>query len=126
MENNSFKKILLVEDEPAILKALVFALSREGFLVLEAKDGQEGLDSAFKNHPDLILLDVIMPKMSGAELMQKLRKDAWGKNVPAIFYTNLSRTEVELKGEDIIFKTETTLRDVIIKIKQKLGSVNPN
>jgi len=84
------KKILIVEDEAPILQALSDKLSRENFEVYEARDGEEGLDSAFKNQPDLILVDVMMPKMNGMTMLKKLREDERGVNIPVIILTNLS------------------------------------
>src|SRR4030042_2794089 len=84
------KKILIVDDEPALLAALVDKFTRAGFTVLIAENGKEGLKFAFKNKPDLILLDIIMPIMDGITMLYKLRKDPWGKRVKVILLTNLS------------------------------------
>lgn len=72
------KRILIVEDEIPMLKALVDKFSRAGFETLEAKNGIEGLAVALKEHPDLVLLDLVMPKMDGVKMMEKLREDSWG------------------------------------------------
>src|ERR1035437_10270979 len=89
--------ILVVEDEPALLKIYANQMSEEGFLVLRANNGQEGFDIAIKEKPDLILTDILMPVMDGMTMMQKLRKvDSWGKNVPIILLTNLSIQEEKI------------------------------
>ena len=75
------KKILIVEDEEDMLRALVDELGHEGFETLEAKNGKEGLSIALKERPDLILLDILMPEMDGMAVMKHLRGDVWGKKV---------------------------------------------
>ena len=82
-------KILIVEDEKLLSKSLIFKLEKEGFSIIQAKDGKDGLKKALKNHPDLIILDIIMPKMDGFVMFQKLREDKWGKKVPVIILSNL-------------------------------------
>ena len=86
------KKILVIEeieDDALIREILHKKFAREGFSVLEAKDGESGLAMALSLHPDLILLDIVMPKMDGLAVMKKLREaDGWGKNVPIILFTN--------------------------------------
>lgn len=72
------RSILIVDDEPALLAALVDKFTRAGYSVTVAEDGQQGLNSALKNHPDLILLDIIMPVMDGLTMLAKLRRDGWG------------------------------------------------
>ena len=72
------KKILIVDDEPALLTALVDKFTRAGYTVGIAENGKEGLKLALKNRPDLILLDIIMPVMDGITMLYKLRKDSWG------------------------------------------------
>jgi DNA-binding response OmpR family regulator len=84
------KKILIVDDEPALMAILVDKFSKEKFEILSAQDGKDGLASALKNHPDLILLDIIMPVMDGMTMLGKLRKDQWGKKAKLILLTNLS------------------------------------
>ena len=125
------KTILIVEDEVPLKTALNDKLSREGFNVLVAKDGEEGLQIAVINHPDLILLDLIMPKMDGLSMMKKLRAESdWGKRVPIIILTNLSPDEEKInKGitEDMpayyLVKTNLGVSDVIEKVKERINRV---
>ncbi|MBI5798672.1 MAG: response regulator, partial [Candidatus Yonathbacteria bacterium] len=99
------KIILVVEDEEPMQLVLRDVLKVEGYTVLEAKNGIEGLDHALKKHPDLILLDILMPKMDGLEMLKKLREDAWGKNAPVIVLTNLSDNEDIAKAvEEDVFE----------------------
>ena len=87
------KKILIIEDERPLLDALKKKLLLEGFSVLEATNGEVGLSKAVTEHPDLILLDILMPKMNGMAMIKKLRNDLWGANVPVIVLTNVESPE---------------------------------
>jgi len=87
------KTILIVEDEVDLRSLLKMKLENEGFTVLEAENGKTGLDSALSLHPDMILLDIIMPIMDGLSTLRELRKDAWGKNASVLILSNLSKAE---------------------------------
>ena len=92
------KRILVIEDEVPMLEALVNTLEENEFLTLKATDGEAGFAVALKEHPDLILLDLILPKMDGMTVMKKLRQDSWGKDVPIIIVTNRDSDDDILKG----------------------------
>jgi DNA-binding response OmpR family regulator len=84
------KTVLIVEDEAVLRKILQDRLRKEGFNTLLATDGAEGLELALRKHPDLILLDIMMPH-DGLGMLNSLREDeSYGKSVPVIFLTNLS------------------------------------
>ncbi len=125
---HDIKTILVTEDEPSLLKALVDKFTREGFRVLEAKNGQEGLAVALKDHPDLILLDIIMPVMDGMTMLKKLREtNDWGKQVPVILLTNLTSDDegrlhdiVETNPAYYLVKTDWTLEDILAKVRERL------
>lgn len=124
MEANT-KKILLVEDEEAIRTVLADKLRREGFQVIEGKDGEEGLSLSLREHPDLILLDIVMPKMDGLTVLKKLREDEWGKEVKVILLTNLS--DVDKVAEALhggsynyLVKSDWKIEDVVKKVKEEL------
>jgi len=87
------KKILIVEDEVSLLTALTDKFTREKFTVLTSINGKDGLKSALSNHPDIILLDIVMPIMDGITMLHKLRDDDWGKSVKIILLTNLSNPQ---------------------------------
>lgn len=114
-----YKKVLIIDDEVQLLNSLRLKFLREGFLNLfTAENGTDGLDIALKEHPDLILLDIIMPGMDGMEVMKKLRKDPWGKNAKIIFLTNLPSQDKELEAKshgvnDYIIKSNTKLEDIV-------------
>lgn len=115
-------KILVVEDERMVRDALKRKLETMGFDVVEAGDGQEGLNLAIKEHPQLILLDLILPLMDGITVLEKLRVDESTKNIPVIVLSNLSDDatvqESKHKGVyDYLVKTDWTLDDVISKVK---------
>jgi DNA-binding response OmpR family regulator len=119
-------KILVVDDEKDLAKVLTEKLKLEKFEVIYANNGEDGLAIALKDHPDLILLDVKMPRMDGVEVMKKLREDGWGKTIPIIFLTSLFLTDEKL--EDIesdnpsyyIVKSDTSLDDIIAEVKRVL------
>lgn len=120
------KIILVVEDEEPMQLVLRDVLKVEGYNVLEAKNGIEGLELALKEHPDLILLDILMPKMDGLEMLKRLREDKWGLNVPVIVLTNLSDNEDIAKAvEEDVFeyfvKTDIRIDEVIQRIRDKIG-----
>jgi DNA-binding response OmpR family regulator len=124
----STKKILIVEDEASQRKALVDKFTHEGFRVVEAKDGKDGLNVARKELPDVILLDIIMPKMDGMTMLKILREDnAWGKKVPVIMLTNQSADDrvnneiLENEPAYYLVKANWSLNDVVEKVKECLS-----
>lgn len=126
MPQDAKKIILVVEDEISILLVLHDRLRQEGFEVSKASNGEEALTIALTEHPDLILLDLLMPVMDGLTMLKKLREDAWGKNVPVMILTNLSGEEQLKEAEkygvtDYLVKVDWHIEDVIQKIKNKIG-----
>lgn len=122
------KTILIVEDEKSLRDVLVDVLSRNNFLLLEANNGKEGVTFALLKHPDLILLDLLMPVMDGMTALKKIRADAWGAHVPVIILTNLSATDEKLvkdmvthKPMHYLIKSDWKLSDVVKKINDVLA-----
>ncbi|KKU51984.1 MAG: hypothetical protein A3A28_05115 [Candidatus Sungbacteria bacterium RIFCSPLOWO2_01_FULL_47_32] len=120
------KKILVVEDEPALRDTIKNRFVGEGFTVLAANDGVEGLEMALAEHPDLILLDIIMPKMDGITMLKKLRQDSWGKGASIFMLTNLSDEKkvsdsMEEGVFDYLIKADWMLDELIFLVKKKLG-----
>ena len=120
------KTVLIVEDEVAMSSAMEAKFQKYGFAVLKAGDGEEGYKMAMGNKPDLLMLDLIMPKMDGISLMKEIRKDAaWGNNVPIIILTNLSDHESMSEAAEnrvyFLVKTEWRLDDVVKLAMEKLG-----
>ncbi len=118
-------KILVVEDENSLRRALVEKLNHTGYAPIEAKDGQVGLATALKEKPDLILLDIVMPVMDGLTMLAKLRQNAWGHDVPVILLTNLNESKdiaeaIKSGAYDYLVKSDWKLEDVIAVIRQHL------
>jgi DNA-binding response OmpR family regulator len=90
---NILPKILIVEDDPQIQQIYEFKLGNSGFMVQTAANGEIGLASAQAFSPDLILLDLRMPVMSGDEMLEKLRAEDWGADMRVIILTNISKDE---------------------------------
>ncbi len=94
------KTILAVDDEQDLLDLIDYNLKKAGFKVLQAEDGEEAVTVAKKHQPDLILLDVMMPKMDGLETVQVLQKDEKLKHIPVIFLTARGDEKTEVAGLD--------------------------
>ena len=120
-------KILIVEDEKPMLETLKDKCNKEGWDVFVAQDGEEGLNIAFEEKPEIILLDIVMPKLDGMEFMKKIRDDEeWGKNVPVIMLTNLSDPNAVAEASkyqvfDFLVKTDWRLDDIMKLIHERLG-----
>ena len=117
--------VLLIEDERLLSKAIKRRLEKGGFEVLEAFDGGEGLAIALEKHPNLVLLDIVLPVMDGVTLLDRLREDEWGKNVPVIILSNLSDAstveESKTKGvNSYLVKTDWKLDEVVAKVRETL------
>ncbi|KKR70685.1 MAG: hypothetical protein UU13_C0002G0030 [Candidatus Nomurabacteria bacterium GW2011_GWB1_40_7] len=121
------KTILVVEDEESLREAIVDILRLKNFLSFEAKDGEEAVELALSKHPDLILLDLLMPVMDGMTALKKIREDSWGEKVPVVILTNLSATNEQLvedmvthKPMHYLIKSDWKLHDVVKKIEEIL------
>lgn len=95
------KKILLIEDEPDVLKTSRIFLESEGFKVLAATDGIEGLAKARAENPDLIVLDIMIPKLDGYKICRLLKFDEKYKHIPIIFFTARAQDSDEQMGKDV-------------------------
>lgn len=121
------KKILIIEDEAALLRTLGDTFQEEGFEVLEAPTGEAGLEMALSAHPDIILLDLLLPGIGGIDVLKRLRDDAWGRHAEVILLTNIDRDmkvladAVELGAYEYLVKSHWQLSDVIQKVKDKTG-----
>ena len=119
-------KIAIVEDDPAIAAMYDFKLRHHGYDVEIAHDGAQGLLLAEEFIPDLILLDLMMPEMDGAEMLEKLRQTEWGAKIRVIILTNLSKDEAphRLRFLDVdryIVKAHYTPSQVVAVVKEVLG-----
>jgi len=119
------KKILIVEDDKAFLWILRQSFTSDGFFVFFAQDGEEGLAVAEKEKPDLILLDILMPKMDGITMAKKLKEK--GSKSQIIFLTNLKDAEhiseaVSIANEtDYIVKSDLHIDQIVSRVKDRLG-----
>ena len=122
------KKILVVEDELALLQILVEKLNLKGYETLSARNGEEGLDIALKEYPDLILLDLLLPKLDGMHLLSHLRMNGgeWGKSARVIILTNLNDQEamdqaIKAGVKHYLLKSDWKLEDIMKKVSETLG-----
>lgn len=124
------KKILIVEDEPLIRDMYAVKLKKTGFSIETADDGQQGLEKAESFKPDLILLDLKMPIMTGDEMLQKLRQTDWGASMRVIILTNISRDEAPralrmLSVDRFLVKAHFTPAQIADICKEVLGIKHP-
>ena len=119
------KKILFIEDESTLQKALGDILQQKNYKVISALDGEIGLRLAKSEKPDLILLDLILPKMHGFDVLRQLKDNSETKEIPIIVLTNLEKMDeinqaIELGATTYLIKTEYKIGEVIEKIKKTL------
>lgn len=119
------KRILIVEDDSSLVKIYKIELEIKGFEVIDAQDGEEGLKKTLEEKPDLILLDIMMPKLNGLDVLEKIRQDENTENIPVIMLTNfgqeyLVKRAFELKATDYLLKYQTTPIEVVRKINSVL------
>jgi len=120
------KKIVIIEDEAALQDALKKAFSGAGYEISQAFDGEEGVALIKSVHPDLVLLDLVLPKKHGFEVLEEMKNDEAIKNVPVLVLTNLEEsTEVmkaiELGARGYLIKANYALKEVLAKVKDILG-----
>src|ERR1041384_2097474 len=96
--DNKARKVLIADDEPDILEILKYNLSNEGYEVVTAKDGDEAMEKARRTQPDLVVLDVMMPKKTGVEVCQLLRAQPAFKETLIIFLTAVNDEGTQIKG----------------------------
>ncbi len=119
-------KVAIIEDDPAINQMYRMKFENEGFNVRLASDGQTGYEMVKSFKPDIILLDLQMPEVSGLEVLRRIRGEEWGKDTPVIILTNLGEEESpseikDLKVETYIVKADLTPRQVVARVKEALG-----
>lgn len=131
----SKQTILVVDDEKDLLDLIEYNLKKEGFNVLKAENGEEGIAVAKEKNPDLVLLDIMMPKMDGMQVVEEMRKDDQLNNIPIIFLTARSDEKTEVDGlnkgaDDYITKPISTtklisrIKAVLRRFDEKVESVN--
>jgi DNA-binding response OmpR family regulator len=120
------KILIIIEDDESISQMYSFKFETEGYEVASAENGEHGLVLIKKMHPDIVLLDVMMPTMSGDEMLEKMRATPWGKDIKVIILTNMGEQEIpprfkELGVVGIIQKAEMTPSQVAALVKEKLA-----
>ncbi len=124
------RKILLVEDDPAIVRMYSRRLTNDGYEVRTAQNGEEGLAAIKESPPDIALLDIMMPKMSGLDALRAIKSDSGLKDIPVVILTNLGDREddirmcKELGAEDYWVKVNMNINELSGKIA-KIISVRP-
>ncbi len=121
-------KILVVEDEPALSELYRLKLSMDGFVVVVAEDGITGIDAAIHEKPDLILLDILLPKKDGFAVLKELKEHTTTKDIPVVILSSLGQDFEIKKGKaegaaDYLVKTEALPGDITAKIKEILHLV---
>ena len=119
------KKILFIEDEATLQKTLGDVLRKENYEVISALNGEIGLRMAVTQKPDLILLDLILPKLDGFKVLEKLKENPETKKIPVVILTNLERMEdvnkaLEIGATTYLIKTQYKLEEVIEKVRKAL------
>ncbi|MFC1720745.1 response regulator [Patescibacteria group bacterium] len=127
MAKNNQKIILIIEDKISLVWMIVDNLQKEGFRVLVAGNGRDGMNMALKYHPNIILLDLVVQDINGLDLLHDLRKnnDKWAKTVPVVFLTDFNNKEILAAAEedeccDYLLNIKWDTEDVIGKIKEKI------
>src|SRR4030042_2239731 len=123
MTANNAIKILLIEDDPFLCSMYSSKFEIEGFTVLSADNGENGLDTAKREMPNLILLDIMLPRLDGFEVLKRLKSDALTANIPVIMLTNLNQKDEYEKGRslgavDFLVKAHYLPTEVVEKIKK--------
>lgn len=118
-------KILVVEDDKFLRKVYESKLPKLGYAVVSAADGEAGLEAMKKEKPDLVLLDLIMPKMTGFEFLESVRGDGKLNKIPILVLSNLGQDEDavrvrELGAKELLIKSNFSIKEVVEKIKQYL------
>lgn len=121
------KKILIVEDDTALKDIYSARFQAEGYETFSAADGEEALSQAIKEKPDLVLLDIMMPKISGFDVLDILRTTPETKGIKIIVMTALSQaTDIEkgksLGADEYLVKSQVTLSDVVARVKKMIES----
>lgn len=124
----SGNKILIIDDDQDFLQLLEFDLKKHGYAVISALDGEEGLNKARSEKPDLILLDIKMPKMDGYTFVRRLKKDAETKTIPLIVLTSYEpmKDMFQLEGVDDYYVKSVNMDGLMKTIEKHLKTVKPS
>ena len=125
MENNKKRKVLMVEDDLFLRKVYRDKFEQEGFIFIEATNGTEGINKVLSEKPDLILLDLVLPKKNGFDVLEQIKNSPETKEIPVIILTNLGQEAdiqngMDLGASDYLVKTDINLSEVVERVKKFL------
>lgn len=125
----SSAKVLIVDDDMTLRELYEERMKQEGYVIVSASDGEEAIEKAVKEHPDIILLDVMMPKINGIDVMKMLREKDETKVIPIIILTALVQEIGKIKdmmkpGDGYLVKSEIMPKDVVTKVEDSLAKVS--
>lgn len=120
-------KILLIEDDPFLLKMYATKFELEGFKVITVDDGEKGIKAILNEKPNIVILDLMLPKINGFDVLKKIKENKEIKNIPVILLTNLSQRDEVKKGlalgaADYLIKAHFMPSEVVVKIKNILNN----
>ena len=126
LNNSTMPKVAIIEDDQAISQMYRFKFEAEGYTVETAENGKLGLALAEQMKPDIILLDIMMPEMTGDQMLEALRATEWGKNIKVIILTNMGEQEIppkikELGVSGVILKADMTPKQVAEIVKKQVS-----
>src|SRR3989338_6161119 len=120
-------KILIIEDDPSISKVISTRLARENYEILVASDGEEGLRRIKEEKPNLVILDLMLPKIDGFAILQDAKATPETQHIPIIILSNLGQTKdidegMKLGAVDFLFKTDFSINQIVEKVKANIQS----
>jgi DNA-binding response OmpR family regulator len=119
------KKIIIAEDEPTLMGMYKLYFERAGFEVIGVENGGDCIDSAKKDNPDLVLLDIMMPKVNGWEVLKNLKNDPKAKQIPILVFSNFAQPQeiqrgLDLGADEYVVKSDLTPKEVLDKVNQMI------
>ncbi len=119
------KKILIAEDEPSLSEMYKLYFERAGYEVFHVQNGQECFEAAKEKNPDIILLDILMPKVNGWEVLENLKRDVTTKSIPIFIFSNLAQSGeiekgLELGADEYLIKSDLTPKELLARIENKI------
>lgn len=124
-------RILIVDDDESMSAVFCTALEKSGFETIFTKDGKGGIEKARSENPDLILLDQVLPDISGNQVLKTLKADLQTKDIPVMMLSNFGQEELVKEAindgaQDYVFKYQVEVQDLVNKVKEVLKSATPH
>ncbi len=119
------KKILIAEDEPGLMEMYKLYFERAGYNVRNAENGKQCIDFAKNERPDIILLDILMPRVDGWQVLKELKGSEETKSIPILVFSNLGQTQeiqkgLDLGADDYVIKSNLTPKELLVKVEQMI------